>query len=80
MKKLRKDFIGKKRFCSSQCAHAFSGSRGSTGENNKKKIKLDKRMVKKSEPRSRVKSQQRNNEAASDSQEVAEQVEAHVNK
>ena len=80
VKKLRKDFIGKKRFCSSQCAHAFSGSRGSTGENNKKKIDHEKRMVKKFEPRSRVKKQQRNNEAASDSHEVAEQVEAPVNK
>ena len=78
VKKLRKDFIGKKRFCSSQCAHAFSGSSGSTGENNKKNIKQEKRMVKKSEPRSKVKSQQKNNKAASDSHEVAEQVEAPV--
>ena len=76
MKKLRKDFIGTKRFCSTQCAHAFSGSRRGSGGKNKKKFKLEKRLVKKSEPRSRVKRQQRSRGAVSSSQqEEADEVE-----
>ena len=75
VEKLRKDFIGKKRFCSSKCAHAFSGSRGNRGGKEEKKVKREKVIVKKSEPRSRVRRQQRNRGTAADSQEVAAEIE-----
>ena len=78
MKKLKKDFIGKKRFCSTQCAHAFSGSRGSTGGKHETKVKKEKNMMKKSEPRSKVIRQQRNRGTVSDLQEESKQIETPV--
>ena len=75
VKKLRKDFIGSKRFCSSKCAHAFSGSRGGRGRKDEMKIKQEK--VKKSGPRPRVKSNRR---IAAASQEVEEQIETTAEK
>ena len=78
VKKLRKDFIGSKRFCSSKCAHAFSGSRGGRGRKDEMKIKQEK--VKKSGPRPRVKRQQRNRRTAAASQEVEEQIETTAEK
>ena len=80
VKKLRKDFIGSKRFCSSKCAHAFSGSRGNRGGKKEKKVKQEKIIMKKSEPRSRIRRRQRNRGTTAESQEVAEQTETTAEK
>ena len=73
MRKLKKDFIGKKRFCSTPCALAF---RRYSGVKNKNKVKKEKQLVKKSEPRSKWETQQISSKIVSDSKTEAKQVEA----